>query len=81
MTRHSGVKDIVEYSFLHVFANDRTIDAGELAFLEKLALEDGVVDDEERRVLCNIFSRVSEDTVSPEVWQEICRFKRAYGIE
>jgi len=81
MAKHSGVKDIVEYSFLHVFANDRTIDAGELAFLEKLALEDGVIDDDEKRVLHNIFSRVSEQTVSPEVWREICRFKRAYGID
>ena len=81
MAKHSGVKDIVEYSFLHVFANDRTIDADELAFLEKLALEDGVVDDDEKRVLHNIFSRVSEQTVSPEVWREICRFKRAYGID
>lgn len=81
MTKRSGVKDIVEYSFLHVFANDRTIDSDELAFLEKLALEDGVVDEEERGVLHNIFSRVSEHTVTPEVWAEICRFKKAYGID
>ena len=72
---------ILQYSFLHVFANDSTIDVGELAMIERLALRDGVVDDQERKVLTRIFSRVSEQTVSAEVWTEICRFKNVYRIE
>ncbi len=80
MTTNSAWNAIMQYSFLRVFANDGTIDAGELAMLEKLALEDGVVDDRERAVLSRIFGRVSEDTVTPDVWNEVCRFKQRYDI-
>jgi hypothetical protein len=71
---------IMQYSFLRVFANDGTIDDAELALLEKLALEDGQVDDEERAVLSRIFSRVNRDTVTPEVWAEVNRFKERHSI-
>lgn len=71
---------IMQYSFLRVFANDGTIDAAELSMLEKLALEDGVVDDRERAVLSRIFARVAEKDVTPEVWEEIGRFKERHGI-
>jgi hypothetical protein len=71
---------IMQYSFLRIFANDGTIDAAELAMLQKLALEDGTVDDKERDVLSHIFARVSSDTVASDVWQEICRFKERHQI-
>ena len=71
---------IMQYSFLRIFANDGTIDAGELEMLQKLALEDGTVDDKERDVLSHIFARVSADTVAADVWQEICRFKEQHQI-
>ncbi len=76
----SGWNAIMQYSFLHVFANDRTIDSKELAMLQKLALSDSQVDDQERAVLSRVFSRVSETTVSPDVWQEVCQFKERYQI-
>ena len=78
--RDSSWNAIMQYSFLRVFANDGTIDTQELAMLEKLALQDGIVDEEERDVLSRIFSRVTQATVSPDVWDEIVRFKAAYGI-
>jgi hypothetical protein len=34
----SNANAIMQYSFLYVFANDGTIDAQELAMIEKLAL-------------------------------------------
>ena len=71
---------IMQYSFLRVFANDGTIDAEELAMLEKLALEDGAVDPKERDVLSRIFARVDARSVSADVWQEICRFKERHQI-
>ena len=71
----SGWNAIMQYSFLHVFANDRTIDSSELAMLQKLALSDS-----ERAVLSRVFSRISETTVSPDVWQEVCQFKERYQI-
>ena len=79
-TSGSGWNAIMQYSFLRVFANDRTIDAEELAMLEKLALSDSQVDDEERVILSRVFSRVTETTVAPDVWQEVCRFKAQYQI-
>ena len=42
---------IMQYSFLHVFANDGLIDRDELQMLERLALQDGTVDDKEKDVL------------------------------
>lgn len=78
--RDSSWNAIMQYSFLTVFANDGTIDADELAMLQRLALRDGVVDDEERAVLSRIFARVAPNTVSPSVWEEVCRFKAANNI-
>ncbi len=79
-TSDSAWKEIMQYSFLHVFANDRVIDASELAMLEKLTLADGKVDEHERSILSRIFSRVSKETESPETWDEICRFKARFDI-
>ncbi|MEM1443337.1 MAG: hypothetical protein AAGF67_13400 [Verrucomicrobiota bacterium] len=76
----SAARRLTAYSFLSVFANDRTIDEAELKMLEKIALEDGQIDDEERRVLGYLFNRVSEETVSPEVWKELRRLREEHGI-
>jgi hypothetical protein len=71
---------IMQYSFLRIFANDGSIDADELAMLERLALSDTKVDDREGAVLAQIFARISSNTVTPEVWTEICRFKQQHDI-
>jgi hypothetical protein len=71
---------IMQYSFLHVFANDGLIDHGELQMLERLALQDGIVDDKERDVLMRVFARVNTQTVDPVVRDEIQRFKTQFGI-
>jgi hypothetical protein len=71
---------IMQYSFLRVFANNGTIDADELVMLERLAMEDGTMDDRERTVLSNIFSRVSAESVSGEVWEGITQFKLRHDI-
>jgi len=71
---------IMQYSFLHVFANDGLIDQDELQMLERLALQDGVVDDKERDVLMRVFARVNPQTIDPVVRDEIQRFKTQFGI-
>jgi hypothetical protein len=71
---------IMQYSFLHVFANDGVIDHDELQMLQRLALQDGAVDDKERDVLTRVFARVNPQTVDPVVWDEIQRFKTQFGI-
>lgn len=77
----SRASDITRYSFLHVFANDATIDQDELDFMKRLALEDDEVDESERKVLSRIFSRVTEHTVEPEVWADILEFKQRYDLQ
>jgi hypothetical protein len=71
---------IMQYSFLHVFANDGLIDRDELQMIERLALQDGAVDSQERDVLARVFARVNPATVEPEVWAEIERFKAQFDI-
>lgn len=80
MESGSRSKEIIGYSFLVVFANDKTIDEAELDMLKKLALEDRQVDEAEKEVLRTIFSRVSEETVSEKVWHEITEFRTKYGV-
>jgi hypothetical protein len=71
--------EIMQYSFLKIFADDRTIDQAELQFIERLALKDGKVDDSERNILKAIFDRVTPDMVTPTVWLEIEGFRQRYG--
>jgi hypothetical protein len=71
---------IMQYSFLHVFANDGQIDQDELQMIERLALQDGDVDPEERAVLSRVFARVRSDNLDPAVRAEIERFKERFQI-
>lgn len=80
MSEEGKAKQIMSYSFLVAFANDGTLDKGEVEFMEKLALKDGVVDEEEKKVFRHIFSRVEKATVAEDTWQEICRFRKDYDI-
>lgn len=72
--------ELMQYSFLKVFADNRTIDADELRFLERLALRDQVVDNRERSTLRAIFERVTEEMVTPDVWLEMRTFRRRHAF-
>lgn len=78
--KHSKAKELAGYSFLVILANDHTIDENELHFMEKLALEDCQIDEEERKVLRTIFSRVSDKDLAAEVLKEIISFRKKYDI-
>jgi hypothetical protein len=80
MDPNSGAKRLMGYAFLVVFANDDTISEGELHMLEKIALEDKVIDEDEKRILRKIFSRVTKDQLAEAVWKEINRFREENGI-
>jgi hypothetical protein len=77
---HSKAKEIAGYSFLVVFANDYTIDESELHFMKRLALEDNVVDEAEKRVLRDIFGRVKDEDLDPKVLEEIKEFRQKYDF-
>ena len=76
----SSWRQILQYSFLKVFADDEMIDAGEWAVLKKLALAEGVVDAQERVVLGRIFDRVDPKSLDPKVREEIAAFRAEHGI-
>ena len=65
---------------VRVFANDGTIDMRELEHLLSVALRDGNVNDDERRVLRNVLGRVRENEVTPAVWARMREVRTQYGI-
>ena len=76
----SSWSHILQYSFLKVFADDEMIDDVEWAMLKKLALEDGVVDTQERMVLAKVFDRVDPKSLDPKVREEIESFRAEHGV-
>lgn len=79
--RDGKARELAEFAFLQVFENNDTIDEAEFMIIKRLALSDGVVDDEERRVLSRIFARVDQRRVSAEVWESIVTMKARFEIE
>ncbi len=79
--RDGKAPELVEYALLRVFADDDTIDEVEFLFIKRLALSDGVVDEQERRVLGRIFARLDRSRVSAEVWESITAMKTRFGID
>lgn len=77
----SKARELIGYSFLVVFANDDKISGDELAMLERLALEDQVVDEAEKEALRQIFARADRKAIAEQVMNEIDRFKKQHGID
>lgn len=80
MAHDSRAADLIGYSFLVMFANDGIIDADELHFLERLALSDGEIDDEERLALRGIFARADSSRMGSEINAEIAQFRARHGV-
>ena len=62
------------------FTDDGTLNLSEVNYLLSLAEADGHVDDEEKRVLANIFGKVNRDSVSLKTWKRIVAIRRDLGI-
>ncbi len=62
------------------FTDDGTLDLGELNFLIGLAMRDGIMDTDEKRVLKEIFSKVSRDDVNNVVWERLEAVKKEYDL-
>lgn len=80
MSEGSKAKELAEYSFLVVFANDDTISEGEIRMLEKLALSDGKVDKAEKHILRNVFDRANKQHMTQKTRDEIERFRKKFNI-
>jgi hypothetical protein len=68
------------YSSIPVFADDGTLDLEELNFLLGIALKDGKIDDDEKRVLGNILKPIDQHEVTPKVWKRISEVKKKYDL-
>lgn len=80
MTKES--RDYLEmaYRSIECFTNDGKLKVDELKQLLDIALRDGVVDDNERRVLRNIFSRLTPAELTPEMTQAIAAVRTRAGL-
>ncbi|MGH1439333.1 MAG: hypothetical protein ACRBBR_04400 [Cellvibrionaceae bacterium] len=72
--------DYLELSFqsIQCFANDGKLLIDELDQLLFIALRDGVVDDDEKRVLNNIFSKLNDEELTDEMQKKITEIKNTY---
>lgn len=75
---HSHIE--IAYSSIKVFTNDGRMDLGELNFLLGLALRDGQVDEDEKRVLRKVFSQAEQTALDPRVAERIAEARRVHGI-
>ena len=68
------------YSSIKIFANDGTVDLTELNFLLGLALRDGQIDDDEKRVLKRIFDNAEDTDLSVATRARIQQVRKQHGI-
>lgn len=75
-------KSYIEISFesIKVFTDNGTLDLHELGFLLGIALRDGVVDDDEKRVLGRIFKEAEKGRLEPRVQERIAEVRRKHAI-
>lgn len=80
MTKES--RDYLElaYRSIECFANDGTLKPDELKKLVDIALRDGVVDDNERRILRSIFAKLSPQELTPDMRKAIEAVREQAGI-
>lgn len=76
----AGHLDDLAYAAHHCLADDGTLDMAELNLLVGLALRDRVVDDDERRLLAQLFDGLTADQVPALVWERILTVRSRYGI-
>ena len=79
MTETNSQSEIAAVA-IKCFADDGNLDLGELNVLIGLALRDNEISEEERRVVGDILSRLSESNVTPVVWQRVQQIERRYNV-
>ncbi len=76
-------RDYLHLSFksIECFANDGKLDADELGKLIAIAERDGVIDQNEIRVLRNIIARIRPEEVDAAMQQRLNELSRKIGSE
>lgn len=65
---------------INVFSNDGLLDVAELERLLQLAERDGTFDEDEKRVLANIFLQAEQTTLDPAVARRIAQARATHSI-
>ncbi|MBK9617177.1 MAG: hypothetical protein IPO35_17340 [Uliginosibacterium sp.] len=75
-------RDYLEIAFrsIECFTNDGKLKVDELDKLVEIALRDGVVDENEKRVLRNILRRLKTDELTPAMLVKIETVRAQVGI-
>lgn len=71
-------RDYLEMTFhsINCFADDGTLSVNELDQIVSIALKDGVIDDNEKRVLQNIVGRLKESELEGELKDRVAQLRR-----
>lgn len=77
----SESRDYLEMSFhsIQCFSNDGKLDAGELGKILAIAEKDGVIDQNEIRVLRNIIARIKPHEVDDAMKQKLAEISAKVG--
>lgn len=68
------------YRSIECFSNDGKLDPAELQKILDIALADGVVDADERRVLVSIIGKLTPTELTPKMQDQIAKVRAAAGI-
>lgn len=76
-------RDYLEMTFrsIQCFSNDGQFRPDELEELLQIALRDGKIDDNEKRVLQNIFSRLTPEELTPEMKEKMEAVRNQFKIQ
>lgn len=75
-------RDYLEICFRSIccFSDDGKLDVHELNALVDIALRDGAIDDEERRVLARIIHLLKDEELTPDMRERIAVLRRQYAV-
>lgn len=77
------MSDAPEMTFraIQCFSDDGRLDVNELDQVVKIALQDGTVDEEEKRVLKNIIFNLTSKDLTDDMWHRVQQLVKQYGLD
>ena len=75
-------RDYLEMTFrsINCFSDDGKLDVNELDSLVEIAMRDGEIDDNEKRVLRNIIDRLTDAELTDDMQVRVQSLQEQYGI-
>jgi uncharacterized membrane protein YebE (DUF533 family) len=66
---------------IRCFSDDGVLDVEELDRIVAIALADGVMDEDERKVLKNIILNLTSRDLTPEMWERVEQLVKHYRLD